>query len=315
MPRDPGALRILTGQTASGKSAVAVYLGELVGAELISVDSMKLYRGLDIGTAKPSPEVRKRVVFHMIDVADPRETFSVARYVKAATAAAREAGERGRAALYVGGTPLYLRALLYGIFEGPAAQWDLRETLKARAEREGVETLYRELQARDPVTADRLHPRDLVRIIRALEVVYATGRPISQHQRQYPAPRPMVPYRMVALERTAEDLRARIAKRTEAMFAAGLVEEVRRTLRDGGFNRSAAKAIGYREVIAYLRGELSLTEAMDLVKRNTWRFARKQRTWLKSFPGVQWLMVPPDEPPEVTACRVRGWLFPDESMN
>jgi len=251
----------------------------------------------------------------MIDVADPREGFSVARYVKAATAAAAKAAESGRAALFVGGTPLYLRALLYGIFDGPPARWELRSALMARAEREGPEALYEELKACDPVTADRLHPHDLMRIVRALEVFRTTGRPISEHQREYPAPRPVVAYRMVALERSEEDLRARIARRTEAMFAAGLVEEVRRVLRNGGLNRSAAKAIGYREVIAHLRGEMSLAETVERVKRNTWRLARKQRTWLKSFPGVQWVRVPPDEPPDATARRVRPWLFGEENLN
>ena len=302
-------LRILTGQTASGKSSVAVCLAKNMDAELISVDSMKVYRGLDIGTAKPSRAVRNTVPFHMVDVVEPREVYSLARYLEDARATAEAIARRGRKPVFVGGTSLYLRGLLYGIFDGPPADRTLREELKRRAEEEGPQKLHEELQRVDPVTARRLHPNDLVRIVRALEVAATTGKPISACQKQYPAPKPAVDYRMVALRRSDEDLRERIARRAERMFERGVVDEVRAVLQRGGISPSASRAIGYREVLAYLRGGLSCDAMVESVKRSTWRLARKQRTWLKSFPDVHWLDVPPDESPETTVGRVRELLF------
>lgn len=308
-------LHILTGQTASGKTAVAVCLARLVGAEIVSVDSMKIYRGLDIGTAKPSRAVRDVVTFHMVDVVEPHDAFTLARYLEAVRAVAQDVAARKHPLLFVGGTPLYLRGLLYGIFDGPGADWSMRAQLMGRAKESGPEVLHKELMAVDPVTAERLHPNDLARIVRALEVARTSGRPISALQRQYPADAPAVAYRMVAMRRSEADLRRRIEKRTGRMFAAGLVEEVREVLRQGGFSRSAQKAIGYREVLAYLNGELSPAETVEQVRRNTWRLARKQRTWLKSFPGIRWLDVPPDEPPEETAARVRHLLFGSDLLD
>lgn len=297
-------LRILTGQTASGKASVAVCLAQADDAELISVDSMKVYRDLDVGTAKPSRAVREVVQFHLVDVVDQREDYTVARYVRDARIAADGVAARGRQAIFVGGTPLYLRALLYGIFDGPDADWTLRETLQRRAESEGLAALYEELARVDPVTAARLHPNDQRRIIRALEVMRTTGKPLSSLQREYPAPTPVVDYCMVALRRSEDDLRARIDRRTEVMFARGLVAEARAAA-ENGLNRSARKAIGYKEALAYLQGKLSEDEMKESVKRNTWRLARKQRTWLKSFPNMHWLDVTPHEPSEETAGRVR----------
>ncbi len=302
-------LRILTGQTASGKSTVAVRVAELTGAELISVDSIKVYRGLDIGTAKPSRSVRERVRFHALDVVEAWESFSLARYLECARSAEGEIRARGRRPLYSGGTPLYLRGLLYGVFEGPGADLALREELTARAQREGAGALHDELRRVDPVTAQRLHPNDAFRVIRALEVARATGRPISAHQRQYPAPCPAVAYRMAALRREEADLKARIARRVERMFAAGLVDEVRRMSEGRGLCVSARKAIGYREVLRHLAGEWTLAETVAQVERNTWRLARKQRAWLKSFPGVMWLDVKPEEDVESVVGRAREMLF------
>lgn len=302
-------LRILTGQTASGKSTVAVRLAETLDAELISVDSIKVHRGLDIGTAKPSRAVRERVRFHLLDVVDSGESFSLARYLQMARAAEEDIRSRGRVPLFVGGTPLYLRGLLYGVFEGPGADWALREELKARAQREGPNALHDELRRVDPVTAQRLHPNDHVRIIRALEVARATGRPISAHQRQFPAPAPAVPYRMVALRRQDGDLKARIRKRVLKMFESGLVDEVRRAVDGPGLSISARKAIGYQEVLRHLAGELSLSDTVALVERNTWRLARKQRAWIKSFPDVMWLDVAQNDEVESVVEQARRMLF------
>ena len=308
------SLRILTGPTASGKAAVAVHLAGMIGAELISVDSIKVYRGLDIGTAKPSLAVRESVPFHMVDVVDSRDAFTLARYLTMARAALADITARGRPALFVGGTPLYLRGLLYGIFEGPGADWPLRAELAEKARREGSESLHAELRRLDPTTADRLHPNDVTRIIRALEVIRATGRPLSEHQRQFPAAKPAVEYRMVALRRDDADLRERVDRRVERMFAEGIVEETRRAV-EQGLNRSAQKAIGYREVIAHLNGEMDLAETVAAVKRNTWRLARKQRAWTRSFPGVVWLDVPREETPQTTAARAHEYLFGRVSDN
>ncbi len=294
---------------------MAVCVAGLTNAELISVDSMKVYRGLDIGTGKPPRAVRESVPFHLLDVVDSNESFSLARYLQRARAAVEEIRARGRPALFVGGTPLYLRGLLYGIFEGPAADWALRDELMRKAQEHGPEVLHEELRKLDPIAADRLHPRDLVRVIRALEVARASGRPISSHQRQYPAPAPAVAHRMVALRRSEADLKERNRRRVARMFAAGLLDEVRAVLAGPGFSRPAQKAIGYREAIGHLNGERSLGETMELIERNTWRMARKQRAWLKSFPAVQWLDVTADEPAEATAEKVRRLLFTPENLN
>lgn len=308
-------LRIVTGQTASGKTAVAVRLAQRADAEIILVDSMKVYRGLDIVTAKPSPAMRQVVSFHLVDIVDPQDTFTLARYLQAVRTVETELTAQGRQALFVGGTPLYLRGLIYGIFDGPPADWKLREELLETARRDGAVALHQQLRKSDPVAAERLHPNDVRRVIRALEVGTLTGRMLSGFQRQFPAPTPPVSYRMVALRRSESDLRDRINCRTDRMFRAGLVDEVDRMLKHGPPSRTARKAIGYREVIACLNGERSLADTIGLVKRNTWRLARKQRTWLKSFPGIQWLDVRSDEPPEETAARAGAFLFGPERMN
>ncbi len=308
-------LRILTGPTASGKSVVGVRLAQAVNGEIVSVDSMKIYRGLDIGTAKPAADVRDRVAFHMVDVVEPHETFTLVRYIEAVRTVVKAIEAHGRRPLFVGGTPLYLRGLVYGVFEGPEADWALRNRLMETARTEGQLALHDKLRGLDPVAAGRLHPNDLKRVVRAIEVALLTGRPITEHQQQYPAAAPAAPYRMVALRRREEDLRRRIDVRVERMFADGLVEETREVLRRGALSRTARKAIGYRDVIAWLEGERTLDETVESVKRNTWRLARKQRTWLKSFPHLVWVDVAPDEPPEETVRRVRRALYGPEREN
>jgi len=308
-------LRILTGQTASGKENVAVSLARREPLEIVSVDSMKVYRGLDIGTAKPSHRVREEVVFHLIDVVEPQETFTLVRFIEAAREAVADIERRGRVPLHVGGTPLYLRGLVYGVFDAPDADWALRETLLARAQREGNAVLHEELRRVDPVAAERLHPNDLKRVVRALEVAELTGRPISEQQTQYPAARPAAAYRMVALRRGEEDLRQRINDRIDRMIEAGLTDELRRVLREGALSRTAGKAIGYREIGRHLKGELPLSQAVEEIRRRSWRFARKQMTWFKSFPDVCWLDVARDEPAEETAARVRAIFFGAHHLN
>jgi len=301
-------LLLITGPTAAGKSGVGLWLAERLGAEIVSVDSMKVYRGMDIGTAKPTREARARVPHHMIDVADPTEEYNVARYVSETNAAIADIWRRGRRPLLVGGTPLYIRALLSGLFTGPGADPQLRARLWERVRREGPAVLHEELQRVDPETAARLHPNDARRIVRALEVFVASGRPISALQQQFKGEYRQ-PCRILALRRTPADLRARIERRVEAMFARGWVEEVRGLLAHGGLGPTAGQAAGYREIVLHLQGALSLPETISRVKQTTWRIARKQMAWLRHLPGVEWCEAAPDDAAETIGQRLYNtWL-------
>jgi tRNA dimethylallyltransferase len=220
----------LTGPTASGKSAVGVELARRIGAEIISLDSIAVYRGMDIGTAKATPDERRVAPHHLIDVLDPWEEFSLAQYVEAAGQVAAEIAGRGRQVLFVGGTPLYLKGLLRGIFQGPPADWELRRRLADEAQLHAAGWLHERLAAVDPVAASRLHPNDARRLIRAIEVFEKTGRPISELQRQFDVGRTAADCRVFVLDWPREELYRRIDRRVEEMFSTGLVEEVRRLL-------------------------------------------------------------------------------------
>jgi tRNA dimethylallyltransferase len=214
----------LTGPTASGKSAVGVALARRIGAEIISMDSMALYRGMDIGTAKPTPQERRSVPHHLIDVIEPGDEFSLAQYLSAAGREAAEIAGRGRQSLFVGGTPLYLKGLLRGIFEGPPADWPLRRRLADEAQTHGGAWLHERLAQVDPAAAARLHPNDTRRLIRALEVFEKTGQPISRLQRQFQIGRRSEECRVFVLDWPRPELHVRIDRRVREMFAAGLVE-------------------------------------------------------------------------------------------
>ncbi|MEX0977643.1 MAG: tRNA (adenosine(37)-N6)-dimethylallyltransferase MiaA [Pirellulales bacterium] len=274
----------LTGQTASGKKAVGVALARQLGAEIVSLDSMALYQGMDIGTAKPTRDERADVPHHLIDVIEPAEQYSVAQYVQAAQVAVSEIASRGRVPLFVGGTPLYLKALLRGIFSGPPADWELRRRLQAMAETDGNEKLHARLAEVDPLSARRLHPRDTRRVIRALEVFEKTGRSITDLQLQFDRARAADECRVFVLDWPRKELGERIDRRVEAMFAAGLVDEVRGLLalaKPPG--RTASQAVGYREVIEHLGGARDLGETIELVKLRTRQFAKRQMTWFRSL--------------------------------
>ena len=295
-------LDLLTGCTASGKESVALLLAERLDAEIISVDSVKVYIGLDIGSAKPSAEERHRIPHHLINVAPPHETFTLARYLDAAAKAEGEVRARGKRPIYSGGTPLYARGLLFGVFEGPPADRALRDALTSRADREGNASLHSELRTLDPEAAARIHPNDRKRVIRAIEVARLTGRPISEHQTQtQAAPRPA---RIVALRRGREDLRKRIEARVDRMLEAGLVEEVRE-MRDR-LGPTASSAVGYKEVLEYLQGRCSLQEARERICLRTWRLSRKQMTWFRHLGRLRWVDVEPDEPAERVADRAQA---------
>jgi tRNA dimethylallyltransferase len=286
-PRDFCAPRdccFLTGPTASGKTQVGLALAEILGAEILSLDSMALYRGLDIGTAKPAADERRRVPHHLIDLVEPEEEFSLATYVSAAEAAVAEIGSRGRRALFVGGTPLYLKSLLRGIFAGPPADWELRERYLQAAASHEPDWLHAQLQEVDPISAARLHARDTRRLIRALEVYEKTGQPISQLQQQFDRARSSEECFVFVLDWPREALYQRIDARVDAMFAAGLVDEVQSLLAAGrSLGRTAGQAVGYREVLEHVAGARDFVTTIDLVKTRTRQFAKRQLTWFRSL--------------------------------
>jgi tRNA dimethylallyltransferase len=274
----------LTGPTASGKTEIGLELAELLEAEIVSLDSMAVYRGMDIGTAKPSLEQRQRVAHHLLDLVEPTEDYSLAQYVAAAERAVTDIAARGRTALFVGGTPLYLKSLLRGIFSGPPADWTLRSQWQQVIEREGVEHLHARLAQVDPLSAQRLHPRDARRVIRALEVWEKTGQSISALQQQFNRSRPSAECRVFALQWSREELGQRIDARVDAMFAAGFVDEVQQLLDHcGPLSRTASQAVGYKEVIEHFEGARDLDETRELVKLRTRQFAKRQGTWFRSL--------------------------------
>jgi tRNA dimethylallyltransferase len=274
----------LSGPTASGKTVVALELAERLEAEIISLDSMAIYRGMDIGTAKPTIDERQKVPHHLLDLVDPVVEFSVSQYVAAAEENVREIRRRGREVLFAGGTPLYLKALLRGIFQGPPADWEFRRQVEDEVRQVGVEALHRRLQQVDPLSAAKLHPHDTRRMIRALEVYKLTGQPISHLQTQFDDARPADTCKVFVLQWPRDALYARIDARVERMFAQGLVDEVRGLLvRFGRLGRTASQAVGYREAIQHLRGEIDLTETIQRVKTRTHQFARRQETWFRSL--------------------------------
>jgi len=276
----------LMGPTASGKSRVALELGRRHAVEIVSVDSMKAYRGMDIGTAKPSRSARCEIPHHMIDVIEPRQSFNVAQYCRMAREAIREIRDRGKRPLLVGGSALYLKALMWGLFEGPGASDELRRTLAEEANALGAAALHERLKQADPEAARRIHPNDLKRIVRALEVHEQSGKPLSSQQRQFDGP-PQLGCVMVGLSWPRELLCQRIEQRVDGMMAAGLLEEVR-GLR-GRLGPQSSQAVGYKELLSYLRGEATLEEAVRLVKQNTRQLAKHQMTWFRHFPGLQWV--------------------------
>jgi tRNA dimethylallyltransferase len=277
----------LTGPTGSGKTTLGVELAERLGAEIVALDSMTLYRGMDVGTAKPGPEERRRVPHHLLDVLDPWESASVAWWLERAAASCRDIEARGRRVLFVGGTPLYLKAVRCGLFDGPPADEALRRRLTAEAEALGRPALHARLAAADPVTAARLHPNDVRRVVRALEVWELTGRPISAWQVQWSGSRPDTG-RVLWLDLPRAELYARIGRRVEDMVAAGLVDEVRALRRlPRPLGREAAQALGYKEMFDHLDGRATLAETVARIQTRSRNFAKRQVTWFRHLPGCR----------------------------
>jgi tRNA dimethylallyltransferase len=305
----------LTGPTASGKTAVGVALARRLGAEIVALDSMTLYRGMDIGTAKPTADERQGVPHHLLDVLDPWESSSVAQYRAWAAKAVAAIEARGPRVLFVGGTALYLKALLRGLFDGPGADPSLRRELDDEVERLGVAALHARLAALDPATAARLHPNDRRRVVRALEVVAALGRPLSalQVEHDQPAPEGVAVF---ALSRPREQIRERIDRRVLAMFEAGLVDEVRALCAGPRpVGPIAAQGVGYREVIAWLQGEATLEATLARVQARTRQFAKRQETWFRGLSEVKPWPLAGHELPDETARQLAEQIDSDAPMD
>ena len=274
----------VTGPTASGKTEIGLQLAQRLDAEIISLDSMAVYQQMDIGTAKPTAQQRQVVPHHLLDVVSAEMDYSLSQYVNEAHLAIDRIRQAGRQVLFVGGTPLYLKSLLRGIYEGPPADWEFREQIEKELEATGVESLHQRLAQVDPLTAHRLHPHDKRRIIRALEVHKITGQPISHQQEQFDEGQPADKCRVFVLGWPRPVLHARIEERVEAMFAAGLVEEVQKLLEQyQSLSRTASQAVGYREVIEMLQQGTSLEATIERVTIRTRQFARRQETWFRSL--------------------------------
>lgn len=291
----------IVGPTAAGKSDVGIALAELIGGEIVSLDSMAVYRGMDIGTAKPSEEQRQRVPHHLIDIVDPWEEYSVAKYLADANECLQQIRARGKVPLFVGGTPLYLKAVLRGLFEGPEADWEFRHHWRMLADTNPPGFLHAELMKVDPASASRLHPHDWRRLIRALEVYHKTGRPLSEWQSQFEKPRREAMGRVIVLDWPRDILYRRIDARVDLMFERGLVAEVRRIASLGkGFGRTASQALGYREVLAHLSGAMDLEETRTTVKTRTRQFAKRQLTWFRHLEECRFVSVEePFQPAEI----------------
>ena len=295
---------LILGVTASGKGRLAFDLAQSLGAEIISIDSMKVYRRMDIGTAKPPQEVRQRIKYHLIDIVEPSDSFSVGAFLDTALGTIEQTKRRNKNIIAVGGTALYIKALLYGLFEGPGTDQQIRADLKARAQVQGLAELHRELTKIDPTAAERINPNDSKRIIRALEVHQLTGKPISSLQKQWDRGDTKHDWTIIGLQREKTDTNGRINKRVKNMIAAGFVDEVKSLLaEEKPLSKQARCAIGYAEIIEYLNGHISFEDAIELIKKNTRRLAKNQRTWFKTFKNVHWLDIEPDEPPEKILTR------------
>jgi len=298
----PKRIVVLSGPTASGKSRVALGWAEALGGEIVSADSAAVYRGFDVGTAKPSAADRARVVHHGIDVVEADQPFDVVRFVALADAAIAAAGSTP--VVVTGGTGLYLRALVRGLVDAPGPDPELRAELEAQAEREGRAAVHARLAEVDPAAAARLSPNDLVRVVRALEAYEQTGVPLSERQAAHGFGERRYDARFFALEVPADELAARIDARADAMIAAGLLDETRAHL--GRFPRSVRPlcAVNYKQAVEHLVDGVPLEEAVRRMKTASRRYAKRQRTWLRGETGVEW--IPASSPPAVDD--VRRWI-------
>ena len=283
-------LIIVLGPTAAGKSDLVLKLAPRLNAEVINADSQQVYRQMDIGTAKPLKAERAKVPHHLIDVVDPDEEFNVARYRELAMASAREIQSRGKQVIVCGGTGLYIKVLTRGLFVGPAQDAEIRQTLNAEAEANGLSSLYQRLERVDSSATSWIHPNDRQRIIRALEVYQLTGKPISEWQREHAFHESAFSTLKIGLDRQRAELYERINQRCDQMIEAGLVHEVK-GLFDKGYSShlNSLRSVGYRHMGLFLKGRMRLEEAIDLMKRDTRRLAKRQLTWFHRDEEIHWL--------------------------
>ena len=280
----------IVGPTAVGKTEIASQLAQHLDAEIVSLDSRQIYREMDIGTAKPTPDQRQAVPHHLIDCVDVDQPFSVAEYQRLADRAIEEIRGRGKWTMAVGGAGLYFRGLIDGLFDGPGADAEIRAKLQREADEHGNVALHERLRRCDPEAANRVHPNNLVRVIRALEIYELTGKPISAFQAQWKMNEPRYPFRAFGLNMPREVLYRRIEERVDQMVEIGLIEEVKRLLGQGyPRNCVAMQSFGYKELIDYLDGVHTFDEAIALLKQNTRRFAKRQLTWFRNDPRIEWL--------------------------
>ena len=288
---DPLAILIL-GPTGSGKTALSLALGERFNGEIVSCDSVAVYRGMDLGSAKPSPEEQRRLPHHLIDVANPDEVFTAGEYSRQARAAMRNIATRQKTPIVTGGTGLYLRALIMGLFPGPARQDDLRARLNRSHERHTSGWLHRLLQRLDPTSAQRIHANDIPKLIRALEVCLAAKQPLSEAFAQgvNPGRDPLTGFRLlrIGLNPPRQALYEHLNQRAAAMFQSGLIEETRTLLEQYG-RVQALDSLGYRQALAVLDGSMTLEEAIAAAQQGHRNYAKRQLTWFRREPDVHWI--------------------------
>jgi len=302
---------VLTGPTASGKSATAIALAHLIDGEILSLDSIAVYRGMDIGSAKPTREDQQAVPHHLIDLVEPTEEFSVACYLAAAHKAVEQIRQRGRRPIFVGGTPMFLKGVLRGFDPGPPANWTFREAVESDLKQHGIEALRERLQQVDPLAAHRIGPNDARRMIRALEVSHQTGIPISHRQIQFDHHRDPNECNVFALNWQRAQLHARINYRVQQMFEDGLIAEVNDLLEaHGQLSRTAAQAVGYREIIEWISNKTFDTDTLvEEVSAHTRQLARRQETWLRSFDERRLIDVTETDQPETIAEQIAAQII------
>lgn len=298
---------VICGPTASGKSSIALTLAEIFNAEIVSADSMQIYKYMDIGTAKPTKDDRAKVAHHMIDVVEPDEPYSAARYREDASRVIDDITGRGKRVIVCGGSGLYIRVLTKGIFSGPERDRAFREALEVEAQEKGSSPLHERLRDVDPVSAENIHPNNLVRIIRALEVYHASGRPFSEFHAEHAFSESPYDALMLYIERPRSELYARVDARTEQMIEEGLAEETR-ALVARGYKQylKPMRALGYKEMVEYISGRLSIDDATELLKKNTRNYAKRQITWFKNVDEI--IKVSPENIEAINE-RIRGHLL------
>ncbi len=311
---------VLTGPTASGKSQVAIALVERLrqqgsDAQILSLDSIAVYRDMNIGTAKPSSDDQSRVPHHLIDLVDPTDDFSVACYLKRAHQTVAELKQAGQIAIFVGGTPMFLKGVLRGFDPGPPANWDFRDAVEADLKQHGVDKLFQRLQQVDPLAAHKIAPTDSRRMIRALEVAYQTGRPISHRQLQFGQQRSAGSCNVFSIAWPRPILHQRINQRVDRMFDLGLIDEVKHLLdKYQNLSRTASQAVGYREIIGALRDHQNFLSIKESVAAHTRQLARRQETWLRSFSEIRPIDVSEPIDPQQVAQQIAQMLVRKPSI-